>query len=177
MMMLQNTEKSGPVITIMIFEQVTALSGQHAAHVVVSQDTDLYDMVCGVVADSDTAPYVDSYRALLATPKGINNELFDCVQAVECISQKDVLDFFADWLEQTITAEPGVAKKDIADICEAILEPATNYLNAHPEIKGYALAYFETMGPTSESDYDIPSEEEIQADLQNGYHINHLGYY
>lgn len=172
--MIQN--KRGPVLTVLVYEQVPYVSGQHAVHFAFSQDEKVFDMVCNTVGDINESPYVSEDRALLSRTSYLNGELFDCVQAIECINEAEFIDFIKDFAELGFTAVSGISKLELFNLIDQIDSAVSEYLTTHPEIKGYAAAYFESKGRFDELiDEDLPfdnetmpSMAEIQEDLRTG---------
>ena len=172
--MSQNNK--GPVLTVLVYEQTPYMSGKHAVHFAFSQDEKVFDMVCNAVGDPNESPYVSEDRALLSRTKYLNGELFDCVQAVECINETEFIDFIKDFAELGFTAISGVTKLELFDLIDQIDSAVSEYLSKHPEIKGYAAAYFESRGKFDEMVNDelpfdneaMPSTAEIQEDLKTG---------
>ena len=166
----------GPVLTVLVYEQVPYTSGQHAVHFAFSRDEKVFDMVCNVVSDPNESPYVSEDRALLSRTNYLDGELFDCVQAIECINEAEFIDFIKDFAELGFTAVSGVPKLEVFNLINQIDSAVSEYLTAHPEIKGYAAAYFESRGRFNETVDDdppfdneaMPSMDEIQEDLRTG---------
>lgn len=172
--MVQNNK--GSVLTVLVYEQVPYTSGQHAVHFAFSQDEKVFDMVCNAVGEPNEAPYVSEDRALLSRTSYLNGELFDCVQAIECINEAEFIDFIKDFAELGFTAVSGISKLKLYNLINQIDSAVSEYLTTHPEIKGYAAAYFESRGRFDELiDGDLPfdneampSMAEIQEDLKTG---------
>ena len=133
-------------------------------------------MVCNAVCDSNESPYVSEDRALLSRTNYLDGELFDCVQAIECINEAEFIDFIKDFAELGFTAVSGVTKPELFNLVDQIDSAVSEYLSKHPEIKGYAAAYFESRGRFNETVDDdlpfnneaMPSMAEIQEDLKTG---------
>lgn len=166
----------GPVLTVLVYEQVPYMSGKHAVHFAFSQDDKVFDMVCNAVGDPDESPYVSKDRALISRTNYLDGELFDCVQAIECINEAEFIDFIKDFAELGFTAVSGVTKLELFNLIDQIDSAVSEYLSTHPEIKGYAAAYFESRGRFNETVDDdlpfdneaMPSMAEIQEDLKTG---------
>ena len=166
----------GSVLTVLVYEQIPYMSGKHAVHFAFSQDEKVFDMVCNAVGDPDESPYVSDDKALLSRTKYLDGELFDCVQAIECINEAEFIDFIKDFAELGFTAVSGIPKLELFDLIDQIDSAVSEYLSTHPEIKGYAAAYFESRGRfngTVDDDlpFDneaMPSMAEIQEDLRTG---------
>ena len=172
--MIQNNK--WPVLTVLVYEQTPYMSGQHAVHFAFSQDEKVFDMVCNAVGDPNELPYISEDRALLSRTNYLDGELFDCVQAIECINEAEFIDFIKDFAELGFTAVSGIPKLGLFDLIDQIDSAVSEYLSKHPEIKGYAAAYFESRGRFNETVADdlpfdneaVPSMAEIQEDLRTG---------
>ena len=171
-----NQNNKGSVLTVLVYEQTPYMSGKHAVHFAFSQDEKVFDMVCNAVGNPDESPYVSEDRALLSRTNYLNGELFDCVQAIECINEAEFIDFIKDFAELGFTAVSGVPKLELFDLIDQIDSAVSEYLSKHPEIKGYAAAYFESRGKFNETVDDdlpfdneaMPSMAEIQEDIKTG---------
>lgn len=171
-----NQNNKGSVLTVLVYEQTPYTSGQHAVHFAFSLDEKVFDMVCNVVSDPNESPYVSEDRALLSRTNYLDGELFDCVQAIECINEAEFIDFIKDFAELGFTAVSGIPKLELFNLIDQIDSAVSEYLSTHPEIKGYAAAYFESRGKFNEPVNDeptfdnevMPSMAEIQEDLITG---------